>query len=195
MEVMLAIAILTVALLAAAALVTNVMRGGNESKYMSLAATLASEKLEDLNRFAANDPPVCMPTGSTTVGSLTSDVLQTTTCPTGTSASVNYYDDIAISLDNTSGNCPGSTSGCFAETVSSQSGSNTVYTTTYHTPDGQIVMPSPSSTPPTFTTFHRRWIIEGNQPVNGTRRVTMLVTLTDSSVQPPVTFQMSTVRP
>jgi type II secretory pathway pseudopilin PulG len=194
-EVMVAIFILTVALLAVASLATHATRGGVQSKYMSLAATLASEKLEDLNRFAANDPPVCVPTGSATVGSLTSDVLQTTICPTGTSAGVNYYDDISISLGNTGGNCPGTTSGCFAETVSSQSGGSTVYTTTYHTPDGQVVMASPTSTPPTFTTFHRRWVIEANQPVTGTRRVTVLVTLMDNSVQPPVTFQMSAVRP
>ena len=195
MEVMLAIVILTVGLMAASTLATNVMRGGIQSKYMSLAATLASEKLEDLNRFAANDPPVCVPTGGTTVGSLTTNVLQTTTCPTGTSSSVNYDDDVSISLGNTGGNCPGSTSGCFAETVSSLSGGSTVYTTTYHTPDGQVVTPSPSSTPASNTTFHRRWIIEANQPVSGTRRVTVLVTLMDQSVQPPVTFQMSMVRP
>jgi hypothetical protein len=52
-------------------------------------------------------------------------------------------------------------------------------------------------------TFHRRWIIEANTPVAGdssiclpgTRRVTVLVTLMDLTVQPPVTFQMSMVRP
>jgi hypothetical protein len=52
-------------------------------------------------------------------------------------------------------------------------------------------------------TFHRRWIIEANTPVagvssicmSGTRRVTVLVTLMDQSVKPPVTFQMSMVRP
>jgi hypothetical protein len=44
-------------------------------------------------------------------------------------------------------------------------------------------------------TFHRRWIIEANQPVAGTRRVTVLVTLMDATVQPPVNFQMSLVRP
>ena len=63
-------------------------------------------------------------------------------------------------------------------------------------------MPSP--------TFHRRWIIEADSPVAGvsaiclpgTRRVTVLVTLMDLSVQmytkstqPTVSFQMSMVRP
>jgi hypothetical protein len=50
-------------------------------------------------------------------------------------------------------------------------------------------------------TFLRTWLIEANPPLgtsgqvmNGTRRITVLVTLTDQSVQPPVTFQMSEVR-
>lgn len=196
LEVTFAIIILTVALLSAALLTARIMGGGQQSRYMSLAATLASEKLEDLNRWDVDDPAICVPTGSTTVGSLASDVLQTTTCPAGTSDSVNYYDDVNISLtgNGTGSNCPGSTSGCLAETVSSVSGGSTVYTTTYHTPDGQINT-NTSSTAPASTTFHRRWIIEANQPVTGTRRVTVLVTLMDLSVQPPVTFQMSMVRP
>jgi len=196
LEVTFAIIILTIALLSLALLTTRMMGGGQQSRYMSLAATLASEKLEDLNRWDADDPSICVPTGSTTVGSLTADVLQTTTCSGGASQSVNYYDDVNISLtgSGTGSNCPGSTSGCLAETVSSVSGGNTVFTTTYHTPDGQINI-NTSSTAPTSTTFHRRCIIEANQPVTGTRRVTVLTTLQDLSVQPPVTFQMSIVRP
>jgi Tfp pilus assembly protein PilV len=201
LEVVGAIVILTVAMLASALLSTNMMRGGQSSKYMSLASTLASEKLEDLNRWDPNDPQICVPTGSASVGSLTSDILQTTTCPAGNSASVSYYDDVNLALTNngTGTNCPGSTAGCLAETVSSGSAGSTVYTTTYHTPDGQINVAT-SSTAPTTTTFHRRWVVEINPTVNGSavtgvRRVTVLVTLMDTSVQPPVTFQMSTVRP
>jgi prepilin-type N-terminal cleavage/methylation domain-containing protein len=208
LEVMVAITVLAVGLLAAGLLSTNMMSGGERSKYMSLAATLASEKLEDLNRWNPYDPSICVSTGSSTVGSLTSDVLQTTTCPPrppassgGESASVSYYDDVNIALtgNGTGTNCPGATSGCLAETVSSVSGGSTVYTTTYHTPDGQINV-STTSTPLTTTTFHRRWIVEANPTVNGiavigVRRVTVLVTLMDNSVQPGVTFQMSMVRP
>jgi prepilin-type N-terminal cleavage/methylation domain-containing protein len=195
LEVMAAIVILTIALLGAALLNSRMMSGSQQSKYMSLAATLASEKLEDLNRWQVDDPQVCVPTGAATEGSLTSDVLQTTTCNAGTSASVNYYDDISISLTNGSGDCGGSTWGCFAETVSSVSNGVTVYTTIYHSPDGQINTTAPSTTPPSLSTFHRRWIIEANSPVTGTRRVTVLVTLQDLSVQVPVSFQMSLVRP
>jgi len=44
-------------------------------------------------------------------------------------------------------------------------------------------------------TFDRRWVIEQDQPVPGVRRITVLVTLMDKSIQPSVTFQMSMVRP
>ena len=45
-------------------------------------------------------------------------------------------------------------------------------------------------------TFHRRWIIEADTPVTGVRRVTVLVTLNATNVQPNnAQFQMSMVRP
>jgi hypothetical protein len=48
--------------------------------------------------------------------------------------------------------------------------------------------------------FHRRWLIESNPVVNGialtgSRRVTVLVTLSNLAVKPAVSFQMSMVRP
>jgi len=199
LEVTVAITILTVGTLSAALLSSKMMSGGQQSKYMSLAATLASEKLEDLNRWDADNPQLCVPSGNTTVGSLSSDVLQTTTCPSGSSGVVNYYDDVSLAL-NSGSDCPGATAGCFSETVSSISAGNTVYTTTYHSPDGTITTPAASSTPPSTSTFHRRWVIESNptiggSAVSGVRRVTVLVTLLDQSVSPAVTFQMSVVRP
>jgi hypothetical protein len=47
--------------------------------------------------------------------------------------------------------------------------------------------------------FHRSWLIEGAPIINGTqltgvRRITVLVTLTDLSVKPGVSTQMSLVR-
>jgi prepilin-type N-terminal cleavage/methylation domain-containing protein len=198
LEVAVAISLLTVGLMAAAALVGKVMSGGQNSKYMSMAATLASEKLEDLNRWDADNPQVCVPLGDSSVGSLTSDILQTTTCANGSSDTVNYYDDVSMSL-TASSDCPGSSAGCFAETVSSISGGSTVYITTYHSPNGTIST-STSSSPPPSSTFHRRWVIEsdptiGSSVISGLRRVTVLVTATDASVQLPVSFQMSMVRP
>ena len=214
METLIALIVLTVGVVATAALAARCMSTTRQSKYMSLATELASEKLEDLNRWDVGSPQICVPAGSSSVGSLTSDVLQTTTCPppvsmcssTGNSDVVNYYDDVAINTVVTGSNspCPSTTYGCFSETVSAIQNGSTVYVTTVHPPSGQIQALTPASTiPPTLVTFHRRWIIEGNTPVAGvssiclagTRRVTVLVTLMDQSVQPTVTFQMSTVRP
>ena len=196
LEVMVAIFILTVGVVSVAALAGTMMVTGNRSKYMSLEASLASEKLEDLSHWSASATQVCVPTGSTSVGSLTSDVLQTTTCPAGASDSIAYYDDVNINFSNSSTDCPSSTGGCFAETVASQSGGTTQYTTTYHSPDGHVPLPTTSTTAPSNMTFHRRWIIEANTPVTGVRRVTVLVTLNTTTVQPNnASFQMSLVRP
>ena len=214
LETLVALIVLVVGVLATAALAAHCMSTSRQSKYMSLAAELASEKLEDLSRWDVDSPEVCVPVGSSSVGSLTSDILQATICPpplssctstAGNSDVVNYYDDVSISTVITGSNspCPSTTYGCFSETVSTIQNGSTVYATTVHPPSGQIQTLPSSSTPPTLVTFHRRWIIEGNTPVAGvssiclagTRRVTVLVTLMDLSVQPPVTIQMSTVRP
>jgi len=199
LEVVVALAILSVGVMAAAALTAKMLATGHQSKYMSLASTLATEKLEDLNRYSPNDPQVCVPLANTSVGSLGQDIgpVSTTCPPPGYTSNVAYYDNVSISYNVSSSPCPNPTAGCFSETVSGLSGGNPVYTTTYHSPDGQIV-PTTSSTAPTNVTFHRRWIIEANNPatvVTGTRRVTVLVTLMDTTVQPPVNFQMSLVRP
>jgi Tfp pilus assembly protein PilV len=203
MEVVCALAILSVGVMSAAALAGKMLSTGRQSKYMSLASTLASEKLEDLNHYSPNDPQVCVPSASTSVGSLSSDVMQSTTCPpsvawsTGFTGTVAYYDNVSISLSTSSSDCPNPTAGCFSETVSGMTGGSPSYTTTYHSPDGQIVTPAATTTAPTNVTFHRRWSIEANAnaPVAGTRRVTVLVTLMDTTVQPGVNFQMSLVRP
>ncbi len=201
LEVVVALAILSVGVMAAAALTGKMLSVGRQSKYMSLASTLASEKLEDLNHYSPSDPQVCVPSANTSVGSLSSDIMQSTTCPpsvawsTGFTGTATYYDSVSISLSTSTSACPNPTAGCFSETVSGLTGGNVSYTTTYHSPDGQIVTSAPSNIAPSYVTFHRRWIIEANQPVTGTRRVTVLVTLMDTTVQPPVNFQMSLVRP
>lgn len=192
---MVAIAVLTIGVVAVAALAGTMMTTGNRSKYMSLEATLASEKLEDLNHWPASVPQVCVPTGNTSVGSLTSDILQTTTCAGGATASIAYYDDVSINFANGSTDCVSSLGGCFDETVASQVSGTTNYTTTYHSPDGTVTTTT-NTTAPTNMTFHRRWVIEANSPVNGVRRITVLVVVTNSDISPfNPTFQMSLVRP
>lgn len=200
-EVITALAVLWVGVLCAEALGAKMLATGRQSRYMALASVLASEKLEDLNHYSPNDPQVCVPAGNTSVGNLNSDIMQSTTCApggsyaTGFSATVTYYDNVSVSLSTSNSDCPNATAGCFSETVTQTSGGATVYSTTYHSPDGQIVTPAASSTAPTNVTFHRRWIVEANQPVTGTKRVTVLVTLLDKTVQPGVNFKMSMVRP
>jgi Tfp pilus assembly protein PilV len=196
---MVAIAVLTIGMISVAALATTMLATGKRSKYMTLASTLASEKLEDLSRWPADEPQVCVPTGQTSVGALTGSdpAPQTITCPSPStnSATVVYNDDVSIDFSNGNSDCPNSKGGCFAETVSGLNGTNVQYTTTYHSPDGRITTPTATSSPNTRITFHRRWLIEADTPIAGVRRMTVLVTLKDATVQPPVSFQMSAVRP
>src|SRR5712691_7023988 len=160
-EVALASFVLAVGILSAGFLAGQMMVGTNRSKYMSIASTLASEKLEDLNRWDVDDPQICVPTGSTTAGNLTSDVNQTTTCPQGASANLSYYDDVYPNLADGASTCPDGSAGCFAETVKSVVSGNTTYTTTVHSPTGTVQTTS-SSASPTGAAFHRRWVVEAN---------------------------------
>ncbi len=193
-ETMIAIAVLTIGLISVAALATTMLATGKRSKYMALASTLASEKLEDLSRYPADAPEVCMPSGSTSVGSLTTDILQTTTCTGGASGSIPYDDDVDISFGTGGGDCPNA-GGCFSETVSSVVSGSTQYTTTYHSPDGRITTVTSTTPSSQKMTFHRRWLIEADTPVTGVRRVTVVVNMLNNTVNPPVNFQMSAVRP
>ena len=199
-EVIVAMAVMTIGLMAAAVLAGNTMGIAHASKFMSAAGILASEKLEDLNRWDMNDPQICVPTGNSSMGSLTQDLEATVTCPTGSSGTVNYYDDVFMGETGvtSSSACPIASS-CFTETVSGTGPNGIVYTTTYHAPSG-IISSQNSTTPPTQATFHRRWVIEWQPALNGTavgsvRRITVQVTGLDSTVRPGVNFQMSMVRP
>lgn len=196
-ESVFAIVILTVGVLAMAALGTKMMQTGQQSKYMSVAAQLATEKLEDLSHWSEDDPHICVPVGLGTAGSLGGDILQQTTCPpdisgASNSDSISYYDDVNLAVNTGTVDCPNSTVGCVSETVSGQVAGVTTYTTTYHSPDGVINF---NNTPPGAATYHRRWVVEADQPVAGVRRVTVLVTLANAAQKPGVTFQMSMVRP
>ncbi|SRR6058998_1088242 len=193
-EVLLASSVLAIGLLSAGLLAGQMVAGSNRSVYINAASTLASEKLEDLNRWDVDDPHICVPTGNTTAGSLASDINQTTTCASGSSINLSYYDDVYPNLVDGSGTCPDGTAGCLAETVSAVAGGTTTYTTTVHSPTGTVRSTSSTSSP-NGPRFHRRWVIEANAPATGVRRVTVLVSLTNSAVRPAVNFQMSIVRP
>jgi len=178
-ETLVSVVILTVGLVAVAALMSEMIKNTASSRDMSAATMLASEKLEDLNRFPAADPAVAVTSGSI-VGSLASDVTQ---------SGVDYFDEVQLSV----------TGGAVAETTTSKDASgNTVYTTITQLPDGTISS-ADSTAMPSFPggalMFKRRWIIELNAPVPGVRRVTVLVQLVNAQLARPVTFQMSMVRP
>lgn len=186
-EVLVASVILLVGLVAAAGVVGSALGNTARSEYMTQAATLATEKLEDLNRFPSSDSNIAVPNG-TSSGTLTSDVLNTFTW-NGASATISYYDEVYFSP----------TEGALVETTTGlNANGDTQYETTTYTPDGTMTPLTYTATPPATQgsiVFDRRWLIELNQPVTGVRRITVLVTLENQSVQPPVTFQMSMVRP
>jgi prepilin-type N-terminal cleavage/methylation domain-containing protein len=205
-EIMIATVILVIGLSAMAALAAVMLTRGRQSRYINVAETLASEKLEDLNRYDMAAPQICVQTGDTTEGSLSTQLTTNITCPgAAASTSVSYFDFVSIDFVTTS-DCGSANNGCFAETV--YNGTTSQYLTTYHSPDGVIPggtggLPVTSTTAPTnMTTYVRTWQIEynptlgssGQNKVTGTRRITVLVTNTDNSVKPPVTLQMSLVR-
>lgn len=80
-ETMVAIIILTIGLVGVASLISQTVTGTSRSRFMSNAALLATEKLEDLSRFPASDPNVA------NGGSITADV-------------ATYNDDVQISTGN-----------------------------------------------------------------------------------------------
>ncbi len=187
METMIAIVILSVGMLSLAGLMSKMTGSTEQSRYTSMAALLASEKLEDLNRLPASDPEIAVTSG-TTAGSLTSDVGNQSVTVGASTELVDYYDTVMISSGN----------GSIGEIDLGKDASGTVtYNTITHQPDGTVVSTSTTTAPaiPADTIqFKRRWAIEKDTPVTGVRRITVAVSL-QSTVGPPINFQMSMVRP
>jgi prepilin-type N-terminal cleavage/methylation domain-containing protein len=192
-ETLVAMMVLSIGLVALCSLAAQTMVGTSRSEFMSLAADLATEKLEDLSRWPTfntpytPDPNIYAAAGST-AGDLASDKSANVTSGGIPTELVNYYDDVEFS----------DSKGAVSETVSQVVGGVTNWKTTSHNPDGSIT----TSTSTTQTAadngaigFHRRWTIEMDQPVTGLRRITVLVTMENSYLKAPVTFQMTTVRP
>jgi prepilin-type N-terminal cleavage/methylation domain-containing protein len=184
-ETLVAMSILAIGLSTLALLTARMLQGTAQAHYFSLASQLASEKLEDLNRFPATDPNVAIPTG-TTAGGISSDVVATVTSG-GITEPVNYFDEVHLAVAG----------GSVAEVESGLDGSGaTVYETIQHRPDGSVSTTTSTSVPtsPGTIMFKRRWIIEKDQPAVGVRRITVLVIL-ENPVDTPVEYQMSMVRP
>lgn len=210
-EVMVAILVLAVGLIALSSVAAQMAMGTDRARFIGLAANLASEKLEDLNRWPVNngaaDPNIYVAPGAT-VGSLTTDAPPQSVTSNGYTENVSYYDDVQTSASGGTADTGGSgtcgTNGALSETVTVLNGATVQYLTTYHCADGEMINVPAANSPATAETnaidFHRRWTIEGNPTINGVtvnnvRRITVLVTLTNGYMSPPVKFQMSTVRP
>jgi prepilin-type N-terminal cleavage/methylation domain-containing protein len=169
-EMMVSVLVLTIGLVGTAALMSNSVNMGAHARYVSTAALLASEKMEDLDRFPDGDANL-LPGGN-----LGSDV-------TG------YSDSVQIST----------ASGKINETTTA-GGTTYLYT---QQPDGTVVMTAGGALPaatPDMLTFDRRWVITPNPTVGanvitGAVQITVLVTLTNTTLKPPVTYQTSLVHP
>jgi prepilin-type N-terminal cleavage/methylation domain-containing protein len=169
-EMMVSIVVLTIGLVGTAALMSSSVNMGAHARYQSTAALLASEKMEDLDRFPDGDQNL-LPGGS-----LGADV-------TG------YSDSVQISTS--SGNINETTTAGGVTYLYTQKPDGTVVSTQ----GGALPAPTPD-----MLTFDRRWLITPNpvvgaNTITGAVQITVLVTLTNQALKPAVTYQTSVVHP
>jgi type II secretory pathway pseudopilin PulG len=193
-ETIVAMFIFAVGILSLAALMAAVALSTDRGRYASTATLLATEKLEDLNRYAAASQAASVEAG----GRLDSDV-------------AGYFDSVQVQSDL--GTITEVTyvpeAGCyevFKHTIGTVSSpGNATDTGITPQPSGNC----PTTPPPSITdavTFHRRWMVENPVVISGksvqARRITVWISLWSSSNNAPlnyqgqpVTYQLSTVRP
>src|ERR1700678_1556307 len=192
LELAISIAILMVGLVGVASMFGRIWGSTSYSEYMIQASTLASEKLEDLNRYPTGDPDVVVTAGNTTAGSLTANTDASVTS-NGVTDTVDYFDEVFMDPS----------AGSIAETIATGTSPNYTYTTTTHNPNGTITTATATSLTAATTNaiqFQRRWLIEmsptiGTTVMTGMRRITVLVAVQNASVHRRVVFQLSVVRP
>lgn len=164
--------VLTFGLLALAGLMSSMSSDTSQSRYMETEALLASEKLEDLNRYPAIDPAMAAGGGLT-----------------GTPVA-GYSDQVQISTNE----------GNSVEIVTGTTCSGSAGYTTITVQNGLATSQCAAGTPPapasTVEIFQRQWVIEANQPESGVRRITVNVTLLSPTVKNgAASFQATLVRP
>jgi len=166
-ETIVAIAVLTIGLMSVATLMAQMVGTSSRSRYMSTAALLGSEKLEDLTHYSSRVPPASIAAG----GGLNAD-------------NPGYFDTVRTSASNG-----------VASEVTTENGIAT--TMTHQPDGTiAVVQGGAAPADPDALTFDRRWLIQANTPVNGIRTITVLVTLQNQPAgAPAVFFQASTVRP
>lgn len=186
-EVLVSIVILSIGLLGVALFISAAVASGANARYMSMANILASEKLDNLNKWPSSDttcdPNVCP--GGSLAGPAVCAAIDT------------YCDQITVN----------EASGVDYETQIQVVNEAPQTTTIVHTSSGCVDTPANCNVPAPPTggpTFTRRWLITSNPTitgngvtatVTGARRITVVVTLNNQSVRNPVSFQMSMVRP
>jgi type IV pilus modification protein PilV len=189
-EVLVSIAILTVGLVGMAAMVSSSLVFGASAKYMNMANVLASEKLDNLNKWPSTDPNVAP--GGSLAG------------PVNCAAGDTYCDQVTVS-EASGANYITQSQVVFDPATNT---SKSVTTTIVHTNAGCVDTPANCGVPnPTSggSTFTRRWLITADPvitsdagaptTITGARQITVLVSLINNPVKRPVTFQMSMVRP
>jgi prepilin-type N-terminal cleavage/methylation domain-containing protein len=191
LEIMMAITILAVGMLALAAVVSKTSGSTDKSRYMSMANQLTSAKIEELTRLPVSDTGIQIASGDS-AGSLTANTGPVTVG----AATVIYYDEVYLS----------SGGGKVQQTTYEYNKSTATYGyfTQLQTPDAGTPASQASNwstTPPSGETsdmiqFERRWLIEDSTLTGlpaGVRRITVRVCYPNCTVN-AVTFQMSTVR-
>jgi prepilin-type N-terminal cleavage/methylation domain-containing protein len=177
LEMLIAIVIMTVGLLAVTVLMSRMDWGTANSRYVGAASLLVTEKLEELSAMPPSRPEIRI-YGGNSAGSLTVDQPPYNA---GTQT-ISYYDDVTVTVGD----------GKISETRSDTSSGGEI--TISQTPDGQV---STDSLPPASAavSFKRRWLIEKN--VSGfppsVRRITVRVEYPTGNAQSGA-FQMSMVR-
>jgi prepilin-type N-terminal cleavage/methylation domain-containing protein len=195
-ETMVAIVVMTAGLLSVAALVGKMNTTTAKSRYTSVQAYLASEKLDELSRYPGNqysasgpDPNIWAPDGGT-AGGLTAQATATVTSG-GTTVNVDYYDLVQISAGQ----------GTMSETTKRRdlTTNNVTYTTISQDTTGTFTTTqsvNPPAVPADALNFERRWLIEKDPPglPKGVRRITVTVLDLNASAQ-TIPFQVTMVRP
>ncbi len=192
-EVLVSLIVLAIGLLGVAALISSTVQMGTRARYMSMANVLASEKLDSLDQWPSKE----ISGGAVQVDDniAPGGALSTTPCASGDQ----YCDMVTVN----------EASGADYETQTVMVDGSPTQETIVHTNTGCVDTPAncgvPNAPAGGGATFTRRWLITwdpnitgpGGGPIGavGVRRITVLVTLNDGTFNPPLTFQMSTVRP
>src|SRR5579862_2213404 len=154
-EVLVSMSILTIGLVGAAALISSTLSTGTQARYMNMANILASEKLDNLNKWPSSDPNVA-PGGALTGPAVCAD-------------NDDYCDQVTVS----------ESSGADYETETQVINGASVTTTIVHTNTGCVDTPSNCGVPDpagTGSTFTRRWLVTLNPSITSAAGVPTTVT-------------------